>query len=69
MFLEQQQIASAVRTGLKMLSSDEIRTPNSWNADLTNLQNILLGIAHNQLLLQPVVSPTTDNAETEGGTE
>ena len=47
--MTQRQIENAFETGLKMLTSEDISTPNSWNRDLVNLQEIVVGMISGQL--------------------
>jgi len=51
------EVDSALQTGMKMLSSDQVNTPNAWNIDLGNLQKILVLIAGGQLQLTSVPVP------------
>lgn len=50
----QQQIAKAIERGIEMLSSDDISTPNSWNNDLSVLQNILGALSRGELVIMDV---------------
>jgi len=51
--MNQQQTQQALQTGLKMLDSDTICTPNKWNTDLANLQQLIVAILSGQLVLVP----------------
>lgn len=41
---KQANVQQALRTGIKMLTSEHINTPNSMNEDLTTLKHILVGV-------------------------
>ena len=45
----QQQIGRAIQRGIKLLTSEDVSTPNSWNADLNVLLNILIGLDNGAL--------------------
>ncbi len=51
--LSPQALQSALRTGLKMLNDDEVRTPNAWNRDLLALEGIFVAIMSGNLELKP----------------
>lgn len=50
--ITKQEVDEAVKTGLKMLSAENINTPNAWNIDLGNLQRVLVLILSGQLVLK-----------------
>ncbi len=45
------QVRQAIVTGLKMLGSEDICTPNAWNKDLTVLDQILQDLAMGRLMI------------------
>ena len=49
--LSPQQITEALRTGLKMLTAEDIKTPNAWNGDLSALTGICLAILDGRMEL------------------
>jgi hypothetical protein len=51
------QVQSAIETGIKMLQSETISTPNAWNKDLTQLEQVLIGLLTGKLTLR-MESPT-----------
>lgn len=57
--LNQQAVQSALQTGLKMLNSDQISTPNAWNRDLTQLEQIIVGLLSGQLRIIPGANAQT----------
>lgn len=59
------EVDSAITTGLKMLSAEDVNTPNAWNIDLGNLQKVLALIAGGQLKLIPVetAAPIQDEGD------
>jgi len=48
-----QAVEAALRTGMKLLTSEVIDTPNAWNKDLGTLQDILGSLLVGQLVLAP----------------
>lgn len=47
-------IEQAMKTGLKMLGSEDISTPNAWNKDLAMLEQFLINLLTGQLQYQDV---------------
>lgn len=45
------QVRKAIGTGLKMLNSEDICTPNAWNKDLTILDQILQDLVFGRLII------------------
>lgn len=72
--LSNQEIQSALQTTMQMLRSDDVKTPNSWNNDLANMEKMILGMLSGQLRIipagppegaQPPAGPTTGNMPPE----
>lgn len=57
--INEQEANSAIVTGLKMLNSEKIMTPNAWNIDLANLQKMLAMILSGAIKVGPA---STDDA-------
>lgn len=49
--LKQQAVQNAFQTGLKMLKSETITTPNAWNKDLSQLETLVIGLLSGQLMI------------------
>ncbi len=54
-----QVVQGAVETGLKMLRSEDVATPNAWNTPLANLEGILVELSVGNLVL--ATPPPGDN--------
>ena len=52
--INEQEANGAIVTGLKMLNSEIIMTPNAWNIDLANLQKMLAMILSGAVKVVPV---------------
>ncbi len=48
--LNRQAIGQSINTGLKMLTSEDISTPNAWNKDLATLEQFLINILTGRLV-------------------
>lgn len=59
------QVRQAIRTGLKMLSSEDICTPNAWNKDLAILDQIFQDLIFGRLMITDV--PKADAEKTPKG--
>lgn len=53
-------IAAACQTGLKMLTSESINTPNAWNTDLATLTQVLLSVVNGHLVIIPASQLPSD---------
>lgn len=60
-------IKQACRTTLKILMSDDIKTPNSMNQDLSTMQNVLVGILQGSIILSDAKPPQPTPAEPPEG--
>ncbi len=49
--LSPQTITSALKIGHKMLIAEDISTPNAWNKDLANLQELLEALLMGKITL------------------
>lgn len=49
----QQAVQSALQTGLKMLNSEAVSTPNAWNRDLAQLEQLMIGLLSGNLMIIP----------------
>ena len=49
-----QNVRQAINTTLKMLTAEDISTPNAWNGDLATMQGILVAVVQGQWELKPV---------------
>lgn len=65
MNLNPQMIGSAVKTGLKMLTSESISTPNAWNTDLSVLTQILVLVMNGQMQIVPTPPPQEEKKSDE----
>ena len=48
--LNRPAINQALNTGLKMLTSEDINTPNAWNKDLATLENFLINLVTGRIM-------------------
>ncbi len=55
--LNVQTITSALKAGHKMLIAEDISTPNAWNKDLANLQELIEALLMGKLTLNDAPTP------------
>lgn len=59
--IDAQDILKAAERGVQLLKSDDVITPNSWNADLVCLALILQQVVDNNMEIKPVERVTGVN--------
>lgn len=68
MDLNQKVIDEALTVGLKLLSAEDVTTPNAWNRPLAALETILVGLIQGQLELRAAVpTPTQKMPDSDVG--
>ena len=66
-------VQKAINTTLKMLTSEDISTPNAWNGDLATMQGILVGVVQGTWELKPTApvrqgdTPSDDSGDGDEG--